>query len=287
MKIVHSIEATRTAIADLRKHHAAHSQPIALVPTMGNLHAGHLQLVKTARKHHAAVVVSIFVNPLQFGPDEDFDSYPRTLEADAAALDSVGTSLVFAPSVKDMYPNGQKNHVEVTLPGLANLLCGEHRPGHFDGVGTVVMKLFNIVTPDAAYFGEKDFQQLQILRIISEQLNVPVDVQGVPTVRADDGLALSSRNQYLSASERIIAPVLHSTLKTIAAAIAAGNSNYAELEAQALTVLQDTGFTPDYIQVRDADTLARPGADTNALRILAAAKLGGARLIDNIGARLP
>lgn len=286
MKTVHSINATRAAVAELRARHQQHAQPIALVPTMGNLHDGHLRLVQEARKHHAAVAVSIFVNPLQFGPGEDFGSYPRTLEADTQALAGVDADLIFAPSVSDMYPGGQENHVEVRLPALANLLCGEHRPGHFDGVGTVVLKLFNIIQPDAAYFGEKDFQQLQLLRIITRQLDVPVEVKGVPTVRAEDGLALSSRNQYLSADERTIAPLLHATLRGIAGAIAGGNTDYPELQEAAMAELADAGFDPDYIEVRDADTLKAPDTNTKTLRILAAARLGGARLIDNIGAHI-
>lgn len=280
METLHRIDETRAKLAEFR----AAQRSIALVPTMGNLHDGHLQLVSAARKQHDVVVVSIFVNPLQFGPDEDFDSYPRTLDADCDRLAAAGADLVFAPSVNEMYPNGQQNHVEVKLPHLANLLCGAHRPGHFDGVGTVVMKLFNIVSPDTAFFGEKDYQQLQILRIITQQLNVPVNVVGVPTVRAADGLALSSRNQYLSASEREVAPLLHATLQSIASAIADGNSNYEDLQQQAIRTLEDAGFEPDYVDVRDADTLLAPAANTDSLRIIAAARLGGARLIDNIGA---
>lgn len=280
MDTLHRIDETRAKLLEARKA----GRSIALVPTMGNLHDGHLQLVSAAREHHDFVVVSVFVNPLQFGPDEDFDSYPRTLEADCARLSAGGANLVFAPSVNEMYPNGQQNHVEVKLPHLANLLCGAHRPGHFDGVGTVVMKLFNIVAPDTAFFGEKDYQQLQILRIITQQLNVPVDVIGVPTVRADDGLALSSRNQYLSQSEREVAPLLHTTLQSIASAIADGNNNYEDLQNQAIRTLEHAGFEPDYVDVRDADTLSAPSANTKALRIIAAARLGGARLIDNIGA---
>jgi len=251
---------------------------------MGNLHEGHLSLVETALAEHTTVVVSIFVNPLQFGPDEDFDSYPRTLDADCKKLQSAGAELVFAPNVAEMYPQSQDNHVEVKLPHLANLLCGEHRPGHFDGVGTVVMKLFNIVQPDSAFFGEKDYQQLQLLRIISEQLNVPVKVYGVPTIRAADGLALSSRNQYLSQSERKTAPLLHATLRHIAAEISDGCEDFVLLQENAKKKLQDAGFTPDYIEVRDSQTLLVPDKNSKHLRIIAAAHLGGARLIDNISA---
>lgn len=280
MRIVHSIDDVRQAVAAWKQN----LESVALVPTMGNLHAGHLQLVKAAREQHTKTIVSVFVNPLQFGPDEDFDAYPRTLDADAKALAEVKADLVFAPSVSEMYPTGQSAHVEVKLPSLANLMCGEHRPGHFDGVGTVVLKLFNIVQPHAAFFGEKDFQQLLLIKTITRQLDLPIAIYGVPTVRADDGLALSSRNQYLTEAERKTAPVLQATLKVIAAALAAGEQNYSKLVSDGLEALTASGFQPDYIEIRDADTLAQPDADTHNLRILAAARLGGARLIDNIGA---
>jgi len=280
MHIVHSIADVRAAVAGWKRN----NESVALVPTMGNLHSGHLQLVKAAHKQHSKTVVSVFVNPLQFGPDEDFESYPRTLDADAEALAQVDADLVFAPSVAEMYPTGQSAHVEVKLPSLANLLCGEHRPGHFDGVGTVVLKLFNIVQPHAAFFGEKDFQQLLLIKTITRQLDLPIEVFGVPTVRADDGLALSSRNQYLTETERTTAPVLHATLQSIAAELAAGSTSYEKLVGNGLQQLRDAGFEPDYIEIRNADTLAPPDATTHNLRILAAARLGAARLIDNIGA---
>ena len=200
------------------------------------------------------------MNPLQFGPDEDFDAYPRTLDADAEALRQVDADLVFAPSVAEMYPTGQSAHVEVKLPSLANLLCGEHRPGHFDGVGTVVLKLFNIVQPHAAFFGEKDFQQLLLIKTITRQLDLPIEVYGVPTVRADDGLALSSRNQYLTRAERATAPLLQATLQSIAEALAAGATNYEQLASDGLDKLREAGFDPDYIDIRNADTLAPPDA---------------------------
>jgi len=261
------------------------NERIALVPTMGNLHDGHLTLVEAALENHSSVAVSIFVNPLQFGPDEDFESYPRTLEADSKSLQDAGVKLVFAPSVSEMYPQGQANHVEVKLPHLANLLCGEHRPGHFDGVGTVVMKLLNIIQPSSAFFGEKDYQQLQLLRIITQQLNTPVNIEGVATVRASDGLALSSRNQYLNESERATAPLLYATLRQVAEQISSGRRDFAQLQSNASNVLLEAGFKPDYIEVRDAQTLQTPDSETNELRIIAAAHLGGARLIDNISAQ--
>ena len=281
MDTLHTINETRAWLAREREQNSR----IALVPTMGNLHDGHLTLVEAALKNNSVVVVSIFVNPLQFGPDEDFDSYPRTLEADCKRLQSAGAHLVFAPNVGEMYPQGQTNHVEVKLPHLANLLCGEHRPGHFDGVGTVVMKLLNIVQPESAFFGEKDYQQLQLLRIITQQLNVPVKVEGVPTVRAPDGLALSSRNQYLSETERAAAPLLHTTLLHIAEEISGGCDNFVELQEDATRALQRAGFKPDYIEVRDAQTLRVPDKECTQLRIIAAAQLGAARLIDNIAAQ--
>ena len=283
MDILHTIDTVRGMLKTLRSER----ETIALVPTMGNLHEGHLKLVETAGIAHSCVVVSIFVNPLQFGPDEDFDSYPRTLDEDCAQLKAAGARVVFAPSVAEMYPLGQQNHVEVKLPHLANLLCGEHRPGHFDGVGTVVTKLFNIIQPDAAFFGEKDYQQLQLIRIISEQLNLTTNVLGVPTVRATDGLALSSRNQYLNESERASAPLLHATITGIREKIAAGEQDYAGLQSDALAQLSKAGFVPDYVEVRDAQTLSAPTTSTKELRILAAARLGKARLIDNIGAETP
>ena len=283
MDILHTIDNARDKLNTLRSKR----ETIALVPTMGNLHAGHLKLVEAAGVAHSCVVVSIFVNPLQFGPDEDFDSYPRTLDADCARLREAGAHLVFAPSVAEMYPLGQQNHVEVKLPHLADLLCGEHRPGHFDGVGTVVTKLFNIIQPDAAFFGEKDYQQLQLIRIISRQLDLTTNVLGVPTVRAPDGLALSSRNQYLSESERASAPLLYATITRIREKIAAGENDYAGLQSDALAHLSQAGFAPDYVEVRDAQTLAVPAVNTKELRILAAARLGKARLIDNIGAQTP
>ena len=281
METLHSITETRAWLTQARKR----NEQIALVPTMGNLHDGHLALVETALSNHSTVVVSIFVNPLQFGPDEDFDSYPRTLDADCKQLKSAGAKLVFAPAVSEMYPGGQTNHVEVKLPHLANLLCGAHRPGHFDGVGTVVMKLLNIIQPDAAFFGEKDYQQLQLLRIIAQQLNVDVEVKGVPTIRSADGLALSSRNQYLSEAERKIAPLLHATLADIAQAISAGREDFTQLQINAQEKLNEAGFKTDYVEVRDAHTLLVPGAESKDLRIIAAAHLGGARLIDNISAQ--
>ena len=253
---------------------------------MGNLHAGHLELVRVCRARCHVSVVSIFVNPTQFGPNEDYANYPRTLDDDLAQLKAVGADLVFGPPVEEMYPDGRNNGVTVSVPALDGTLCGAARPGHFDGVATVVAKLFNIVRPQFAFFGEKDWQQLCVIRTMARELDMPVEVVGVPTVRADSGLALSSRNKYLDADERAQAPLLNATLMAIRDAIGAGNRRYADLEAAATEALAHGGFDVDYVAVRDAEALSEPGADCKRLRILAAARLGSARLIDNVGIEL-
>lgn len=280
MELAHSIDTVRGWLA------ASGGHRVGLVPTMGNLHDGHLELVRVCRQQCDVRVVSIFVNPTQFGPGEDFANYPRTLKHDLDRLDAARVDLVFEPTVDEMYPDGQHDHVTVTVPALNSTLCGASRPGHFDGVATVVAKLFNIVQPQRAFFGEKDWQQLTVIRAMVRQLNMPVDVIGVPTVRATTGLALSSRNNYLTDSERARAALLNATLMDVKQAIGAGHRRYAELEAQATRALQDGGFHVDYVAVRDAERLCVPQADCANLRILAAARLGGARLIDNVGAQL-
>jgi len=254
---------------------------IALVPTMGNLHAGHLDLVRRAREQADRTVASIFVNPLQFGPKEDFAAYPRTLEADQQQLDSAGTDLLFAPAVEEVYPGGQTLQTRVEVPGISDILCGASRPGHFTGVATVVCKLFNMVQPDLAVFGEKDFQQLMVIRRMTIDLSLPVEILGAPTVREPDGLAMSSRNGYLSAEERKIAPRLQQTLQAAAAALQRGEE-VAAAELRATADLTATGFQPDYFSVRRAADLEAPGPDDRELVILAAAYLGRARLIDNL-----
>ena len=253
---------------------------------MGNLHAGHLALVKACRQASDLCVVSIFVNPTQFGPNEDFGNYPRTLDEDLRLLEAAGTDLVFNPSVDAMYPDGQDGHAAVSVPSLAHTLCGEARPGHFDGVATVVAKLFNIVAPNEAFFGEKDWQQLTLIRTMARQLDMPVAVTGVPTVREASGLALSSRNNYLSDEERERAALINHVLTRIKAAIERGDRDYADAEARGCRTLAAAGFDVDYVAVRDADRLVPPDADTHTLRILAAARLGRARLIDNVGVAL-
>ena len=277
MQTVHELPALRHALAALRAR-----GPLAFVPTMGNLHAGHLALVREARRRAASVVVSIFVNPLQFGPDEDLDRYPRTLEADRRALQAEGAALLFAPPVEVMYPVPLEQQTRVEVPGIGELYCGASRPGHFTGVATVVCKLFNMVQPDLAVFGRKDYQQLQVIRRMVRDLAMPVEIVGVDTVREPDGLAMSSRNQYLSAQERRIAPTLYRELQRAAERIAAGERDWAALERTVADALAQAGFRPDCVAVADAETLLAPTADSRRLVILAAAWLGQARLIDNI-----
>ena len=262
------------------------AQDVGLVPTMGNLHAGHLALVRACRRSCGTTVVSIFVNPTQFGPKEDFGSYPRTPAADLALLERERVDVVFAPAVGEIYPPGEAQPAVISVPALANTLCGASRPGHFDGVATVVAKLFNIVAPRRAFFGEKDWQQLTIIRAMVSHLNMNVAVVGVPTERAPSGLALSSRNGYLSAAERERAAALSQRLRGLAEAIEGGRRDFGALETAGRDQLAADGFDVDYVAIRDAARLVEPDADTINVRILAAARLGGARLIDNVGVDL-
>ena len=257
-------------------------QSIAFVPTMGSLHEGHLNLVRKARQLCDAVVVSIFVNPLQFGPHEDLDAYPRSMAADKQKLFREGVQILYAPTVEEIYPEGMTAQTQVHVPDLGDTLCGTSRPGHFDGVTTVVSKLFNIVQPDVAVFGEKDFQQLSIVRKMVRDLCMPVKIVGVATTRDEDGLAMSSRNGYLSLQQRHIAPVLHDTLNSCREAIACGFDNFLQLESHARMKLLQAGFQPDYFAIRDARTLRSVTEDTEEIAILAAARLGSTRLIDNV-----
>jgi len=269
-------------IADVRAALASRGTArVGLVPTMGNLHDGHLTLVKTCRDACELTVVSVFVNPLQFGPNEDFEAYPRTLHDDAALLEH-DADILFAPSEREMYPNGREGHTLVSVPRLANILCGAHRPGHFDGVGTVVLKLFNIVGPSRVFFGEKDYQQLTLIRTVCAQLDLPIEITGVPTVRAPDGLALSSRNRYLNAEERTRAPAIYRTLSGISAALARGDRSFTALEQTGAAHLREVGFDVDYVSVRDARTLEPARSGTGEFVVLAAARLGRTRLIDNV-----
>jgi pantoate--beta-alanine ligase len=257
-------------------------QRIAFVPTMGNLHEGHLELVRRARSLADVVVVSIFVNPLQFGPGEDLDRYPRTLAADKEKLFSEGVQLLYVPEVAEIYPEGMSIHTQVQVPDLSETLCGSSRPGHFNGVTTVVNKLLNIVQPDVAVFGEKDFQQLSIIRKMVKDLRMPIQIEGVATARDTDGLAKSSRNGFLNAEQRRIAPLIHDTLLTCRDAIACGFDNFLQLESHARMQLLQAGFEPDYFAIRDARTLRAVTEQTEEIAILAAARLGSTRLIDNV-----
>lgn len=259
---------------------------IGLVPTMGNLHAGHRALLQSAVAHCDRVVASIFVNPLQFGPDEDLETYPRTPDADRALLETVGVDAVFAPSVEQMYPHGGESQTRIHVDALSNMLCGASRPGHFEGVATVCAKLFNMVRPDMAFFGEKDYQQLAIIRRVATDLCMGVDVAGVPIVREADGLALSSRNQYLLTEERRKAPQLAATLSACIDRLAAGSRDFAAQERQGMQQLRKAGFQPEYFAIRDAE-LGRPDECTRDFRVLAAGVLGRARLIDNMGWMAP
>ncbi|OGS94768.1 MAG: pantoate--beta-alanine ligase [Gallionellales bacterium RIFCSPLOWO2_12_FULL_57_18] len=272
-----------STIAELRERLSG-ERAIAFVPTMGNLHEGHLNLMRLAREHGSCVVASLFVNPLQFGPSEDFDKYPRTLEADCARLQSLA-DVVFAPAVSEMYPVQQTVFVEP--PPIADELCGAARPGHFRGMATVVLKLLNIVQPQVALFGKKDYQQLHIIRQMVMQMNLPVRVVGGETVRAADGLALSSRNQYLSAEERGKAVFLYQTLQEAQRAILRGGRDFERLEKQSVEALRSRGWSVDYVAVRKQSDLqpadpVQGNLAQHELVILAAAKLGNTRLLDNV-----
>jgi pantoate--beta-alanine ligase len=282
VETLNGIESLRARLGAVR----ARGDTIALVPTMGNLHEGHLQLVDAARARAPCVVVSIFVNPLQFGPTEDFEAYPRTLAADAAALAGRDVAVLFAPTVNEMYPDGPKLATRVRVDGLGDELCGASRPGHFEGVATVVAKLFNIVQPDLAVFGDKDRQQLTVIRRMVRDLSMALEIVGVPTVRAADGLALSSRNGYLDADARARAPVLYATLLATAERMTAAPGPITELEAEAEARLREAGFEPDYVAIRRIHDLAPPQGGDRELVVLAAARLGSTRLIDNHPFRL-
>lgn len=278
MNTISCVAQLRTAIAQAR----AAGQRIAFVPTMGNLHAGHIALITQAVARADFVVASIFVNPLQFGPNEDLDSYPRTLAADQNKLTDAGCNLLFTPVVEDIYPDGMAEHTIVSVPGVSSGLCGGSRPGHFDGVSTIVCKLLNMVQPDIALFGEKDYQQLAVIRKMVSDLSMPIEICGVPIVRDTDGLTLSSRNGYLSAQQRANAPALQQCMHSVKAHIIKGNRDYAALFAQFDTDLQDAGFRLDYVELRDALNLEVAHADSRHMVLLAAAYLGTTRLIDNL-----
>ncbi len=277
-----TVRELRIAIARARSE----GKQIALVPTMGNLHAGHIALVEKACQRADFVVASIFVNPLQFGPTEDLDKYPRTLAADQEKLLEGGCNLLFAPSAEEMYPGGMQGQTRISVPGISEGLCGATRPGHFEGVATVVTKLFNIAQPDIALFGEKDFQQLAVIRTLVRDLNMPIQIFGEPTVRATDGLALSSRNGYLNDEQRAVAPALYRVLCDIGATLQAGGQDFAGLCAQGQETLQRSGFRPDYLEIREAASLRPAVAGEHHLVVLGAAYLGTTRLIDNLSVEL-
>jgi len=266
-------------IADLRAVLKTRGR-VVFVPTMGNLHTGHISLMQQARAHGDTVVASIFVNRLQFGPNEDFDKYPRTFQGDCDQLTAAGVDLLFAPTEADLYPEPQEYVVEP--PAIQNILDGEFRPGHFRGVATVVLKLFNIVQPQAALFGKKDYQQLMVIRNMTRQLALPIEIIGGETVRAEDGLALSSRNGYLSPAERAEAPRLYRELNLIRDAIHRGESDTGKLENAAISALTAAGWKTDYVAVRQQSDLSLPKGVDAPLVALAASRLGSTRLIDNI-----
>lgn len=269
-------------LRDERKAWLKADQTVGFVPTMGNLHDGHLQLVRAAKAECDVVVVSIFVNPMQFGKNEDLDNYPRTIEADKEKLASLGVDAVFLPSTAEMYPRGLDQQTFVEVPGISSILCGASRPGHFRGVATIVSKLFNMVQPDVAFFGEKDYQQLQVIRLMAKDLSMNLRIVGIPTEREHDGLAMSSRNGYLAACEREVAPSLYGYLLAVKRAIMNGQRNYAELEKRFAEEIDAAAFRTDYLAIRDASDLSEPDKNTSKLVVLVAAYLGTTRLIDNI-----
>ena len=278
MLIIETIPLLRREIRRWRQE----GKRIALVPTMGNLHQGHLTLVEEAKARADVVVVSVFVNPMQFDRPDDLARYPRTLQEDCEKLTRLGVDLVFAPSEKEVYPKGLEQQTYVDVPSLSTMLEGASRPGHFRGVSTIVSKLFNLIQPDIACFGEKDFQQLALIRKMVSDPNFDIDIVGVPIVRGPDGLALSSRNGYLTADERRLAPRLYNIMSHLATQLENGERNIDELLEQATSRLREAGLQPDELFVRDADTLLDVNVDTKTAVILVSAWLGKARLIDNM-----
>jgi pantoate--beta-alanine ligase len=283
METLTAVDAVRSRVQQWR----AAGLRIAFVPTMGNLHAGHMSLLAAARYRGDRVVASIFVNPLQFGPSEDYSGYPRTLDEDQQLLQEARCDLLFAPSVADMYPHGGDQRTLIVVRGLSDILDGRFRPGHFDGVATVVAKLFGIVVPDVAVFGEKDYQQLLVVRHMTLDLALPVEIVGAPTVRAPDGLALSSRNRYLNADERARAALIHRSLSQAVRAIYGGSIEHAQLEREGSLMLEGAGMSVDYFAIRNATDLSAASAESSDLVVLTAVRLGRARLIDNLRTHRP
>lgn len=283
MQVLDRIAPLREVV---RKWRAA-GERVGLVPTMGSLHDGHLSLLTAAREHADRVITTVFVNPLQFGPGEDFERYPRSPEEDERLLQGAGCDLLFAPPVSEIYPDGGRSVTRITVESLADILEGSFRPGHFDGVATVVAKLFGMVQPDVAVFGEKDYQQLAVIRRMTADLDIPVTIIGARTVRSEDGLAMSSRNRYLSQAERAIAPRIYAALREAARRIEGGERDLAAVSAQGMQALRDAGMVPDYFEVRDAHSLLEPAPQARELVVLTAARLGKARLIDNLRVTRP
>jgi pantoate--beta-alanine ligase len=278
MRTVHTLKELRTMLRGYRQK----GKRIALVPTMGNLHEGHVSLVRRASETADIVVTSIFVNPMQFGASEDLDSYPRTLPADQEALEKAGSTLVFTPSNEEIYPEGLARQTRVIVPEVSEGHCGASRPGHFEGVATVVTMLLNMVQPDVAVFGEKDFQQLAVIRKLTRDLMMPVEIVGAPTIREHDGLAKSSRNGYLSKSERAIAPVVYRTLQEAADKIQQGRTDFKTIEYEAINALSYAGLRPDYFNIANSLTLKPASVEDTDITLLTAAFLGTTRLIDNL-----
>ena len=281
MQVFHKISGLRDSLSG----HRIQGQTIGFVPTMGNLHDGHLALIKQAKQSNDIVVCSIFVNALQFGLNEDWDKYPRTYDSDCEKLLSIGCDYLFFPDDKEMYPNGLDTQSRVICPTMTNVLCGASRPGHFEGVTTVVSKLFNIVQPDEAIFGIKDYQQLAVIRRMAEDLCMPVKITSAPIHRETDGLAMSSRNSYITQEERPKVTVLKQVLEHIASQIEAGNQDFATLESEAKAVLGNQGFKVDYVTISNSKTLQPATVDDTAITVLGAMFTESARLIDNISLR--
>ena len=278
MQVVDSIASLRELITQWKRS----GQTVGFVPTMGNLHDGHLKLVKRAKAHNDKVIVSIFVNPMQFGANEDLDAYPRTIEEDKAKLIADGADAVFLPSVSDMYPAGLDVQTYVEVPGISDVLCGASRPGHFRGVATVVSKLFNMVQPDDAFFGEKDYQQLQVIRTMVRDLSMAVTVHGVPTEREESGLAMSSRNGYLTAEEKATASLIYKAMQQMKTAIDEGNTDFLAIENTAVSELEQHGFKNDYVKVVNAQTFMPAMPNDAHIVIVVALFMGKTRLIDNL-----
>ena len=278
MQVITSKDELREQLKEWR-HHQEH---VALVATLGNLHAGHMRLVELAREHAERVIVSVYVNPMQFGEGEDYENYPRTLDRDTRRLKQIGADVLFVPDDDVVYPYGHECATVVSVPGLTENFCGASRPGHFDGVTTVVARLFALLQPDVAVFGQKDYQQQLVIRYMTEDLGLPIRIITAETIREDDGLAMSSRNQYLTEEERSIAPLLHKILDDVGVALQNGKRDYEKLEKTAIARLEKAGFGIDYVAIRRAHNLASPDRDCDELVVIAAVDLGVARLIDNV-----